>query len=103
MGDYSCSRSREPDIIAYCLDQTEATRERCSDGIDNDNNGYTDCADYSCKRANDLEVRQACQEGVGETSAEANAHCSDMQDNDGDGFTDCADWDCSHNPLVTIC
>ena len=61
-----------------------ATRERCSDGIDNDNNGYTDRTDYSCKRANDLEVRQACQGIVGETSAEANAH--DMQDNDGDGF-----------------
>ncbi len=28
----------------------EKTDELCSDGIDNDNNGYTDCADFSCCR-----------------------------------------------------
>jgi len=51
--------------------------EICDDGIDNDEDGYTDCADFDCS---DLEE---CQE-----------NCSDGIDNDGDGYTDCFDFDC---------
>jgi hypothetical protein len=51
--------------------------EICDDGIDNDGDGYTDCADFDC---GDLEE---CQE-----------NCSDGLDNDGDGYTDCEDYDC---------
>ena len=114
--DYSCSQSLEPwnttdaggkpitlTVTAYCASILEATFERCSDKIDNDGNGHTDCQDYSCSRAKDLAVRQACQESLVTDAKTANDKCSDNDDNDKDGYTDCADWDCAHNPLVTVC
>lgn len=52
----------------------------CTDGIDNDDNDRTDCADSSCSG---LEV---CQ-GPGA--------CADDADNDGDGLADCMDSDCA--------
>ena len=52
--------------------------EVCDDGIDNDLNGKTDCADAACK-GND-----ACAEV-----------CDDGVDNDFDDKVDCADDDCS--------
>ncbi len=62
--------------------------------MDNDQNGFTDCDDFSCA--------EACHESIG-TMEEANVKCSDGTDNDLDGFVDCTDWDCSWNPLVTLC
>ena len=84
-------------------DSEENTDELCADGIDNDGNGFKDCEDFSCRRATDITVRQACQESVGETSLEVNQRCSDGVDNDNDSFIDCDDWDCSYNPLATVC
>ncbi|MCA9686273.1 MAG: M4 family metallopeptidase, partial [Myxococcales bacterium] len=57
--------------------------EVCDDGIDNDNDGTTDCADSDC--TDDA----ACQP---QPEAEV---CDDGIDNDNDGTTDCADSDCS--------
>ncbi|MEC7984828.1 MAG: MopE-related protein [Myxococcota bacterium] len=51
----------------------------CSDGDDNDGDGFIDCADTDCGS------QVACQE----------LDCSDGADNDGDGVTDCDDSDCS--------
>jgi hypothetical protein len=48
----------------------------CSDGIDDDEDGLTDCADDDCD-ANELCLG-----------------CDDGQDNDGDGLADCDDPDC---------
>jgi len=56
----------------------------CSDGIDDDGDGYTDCDDSDC------------YQGV---NCPANEDCDDNIDNDGDGATDCADWDCSNTDL----
>ena len=83
----------------------ENTAEKCSDGIDNDGNGYVDCGDFSCSQSDDINVAQVCQESITAmgSAAEANQKCDDGIDNDGDGFTDCNDWDCSWNPLVTVC
>ena len=50
---------------------------RCADGLDNDGDGPTDCADSDC--AGD----PACNEG-----------CDDGFDDDGDGRVDCEDMDC---------
>ena len=58
--------------------------EICNDGIDNDGDGDTDCADSDC--AGD----PAC--------APAAEICNDGIDNDGDGDTDCADSDCAGDP-----
>ena len=87
----------------YCAAIMETTFAKCTDKIDNDNNGYADCADNSCRLNADMTVRQACQESLGFDAAEVNARCSDGKDNDLDGSVDCDDWDCSWNPEVTVC
>jgi len=87
----------------YCASIMEVTFAKCTDRIDNDHNGYADCADYSCRQNADMAVRQACQESLGTDTAENNARCSDGKDNDLDGAVDCDDWDCSWNPGVTVC
>ena len=54
----------------------------CSDGIDNDQNGYTDCEDFGCRIGDFVTV---CVENT-------EALCSDEKDNDGDGDIDCSDY-----------
>jgi cysteine-rich repeat protein len=51
----------------------------CADGVDNDCDGWTDCAEYGCG-----EDSPACRE----------LDCTDGLDSDGDGGTDCGDPDC---------
>ncbi len=84
--------------MARCAAIAENTPARCRDGIDNDSNGFVDCADYSCAQSTDLAVQQACNESAGDAAA----LCADGRDNDGDGFTDCDDWDCAYNPAVLM-
>jgi hypothetical protein len=55
----------------------------CSDGVDNDLDGWTDCADSDCS------PEPFCDESL---------NCSDAIDNDLDGWTDCADPDCGIEP-----
>ena len=69
-----------------CEDQLENTVEKCTDGIDNDGNSFTDCEDFSCRQANDITVAQVCQESLALVAADADERCSDGQDNDGDGL-----------------
>ncbi len=57
----------------------------CSDGIDNDQNGETDCDDANCADTD------ACVPASSEI-------CTDGEDNDGDGQVDCADTDCADDP-----
>jgi len=56
----------------------ENTAALCSDGIDNDGDGDTDCADSECQGL------AVCIE----------SNCTNGIDDDGDGYTDCADSDC---------
>lgn len=86
-------RCRWNPAIALCDVLTEADNAQCSDGIDNDHNGYTDCQDYGCSKNPHVTV---CNDTswsplAAESSAEA---CSDGRDNDNDGKTDCADPQC---------
>lgn len=60
--------------------------EICNDGIDNDENGFTDCDDFACSES------EFC---TGETS------CGDGIDNDENGFTDCDDFVCAESPACT--
>jgi hypothetical protein len=53
----------------------------CDDSIDNDGDGFTDCADSDCSWFY--------------TCGGTESNCSDTIDNDGDGLTDCADSNCS--------
>ncbi|MBW2254858.1 MAG: hypothetical protein JRI25_09725 [Deltaproteobacteria bacterium] len=73
--DCSNGQDDDDDGFADCLDQDcyDSCSEDCFDGQDNDGDGLPDCWDDDCQ----------CPED-----------CFDGQDNDGDGFTDCLDQDC---------
>lgn len=67
--------------------------EICDDHIDNDGNGFTDCADFAC---------------VGSTACPTkmendNTLCANHIDDDDDGLIDCQDPSCSGHPNVTVC
>ncbi len=53
----------------------------CDNGVDDDGDGYADCADRDCQ------IFAHCL-GMVELD------CSDQLDNDGDGYVDCEDQDC---------
>ncbi|NMC69339.1 MAG: hypothetical protein GYA57_04625 [Myxococcales bacterium] len=67
--------SAGPFVLAIALGEPE----NCGDGLDNDGDGATDCADTECAGA----------PGCVETA------CADTVDDDRDGATDCADFDCA--------
>ena len=61
----------------------ESSPWRCTDGVDNDGDGYKDCKDFDCRW---LSFCDAVEDSPGE--------CGDGVDNDGDGYTDCQDFGC---------
>ena len=84
----------------------------CSDGLDNDLDGATDCEDLNCAGVSPCErPEQTCDDSFdndadgatdcadadcfGQTGCTTETICSDGQDNDADGATDCADSDCA--------
>jgi hypothetical protein len=72
-------------LASECLDCGEASQALCRDGLDNDEDGLTDCDDPNCA------VAYACLARGPENVAE---RCADGLDNDGNGFTDCGDFGC---------
>jgi hypothetical protein len=79
--------------VDRCKDAGLLRIERCTDGIDNDQNGKFDCGDNAC--AGIPEVN--CQREVG------TAACTDGLDNDGNGFIDCAGDFACRNDRFTVC
>ena len=77
-------------MLNACSDDSggNATETKCSDHVDNDGDGKTDCMDSDCANA------AACQ-------AQHETICNDGQDNDGDNRTDCADPDCATDPACS--
>ncbi|HSA59932.1 MAG TPA: thrombospondin type 3 repeat-containing protein, partial [bacterium] len=92
----------------------------CSDGVDNDGDGKTDCEDTDCSSNPGAcpQTEENCSDGVDNDNdgkidcedtdcADDTAHCSgtedcdDHVDNDGDGKVDCDDSDCSTNPACS--
>lgn len=72
----------KPDVLS---------KENCTDNVDNDGDGLTDCADSDC---------------AGQCSAPAYMAppveiCNDQADNDWDGKIDCADEDCAMEPICS--
>lgn len=55
----------------------------CDDGIDNDDDGFTDCVDWDCRELPICTTESKCDDGY---------------DNDLDYKTDCADEDCEDDP-----
>jgi len=86
----------------------ENTPIQCSDGIDNDDNGFTDCDDPQCTDRgmdNDPDCENAPCPGrvVCLTTEDTDRLCNDGLDNDANGFIDCEDFGCTRSPNVTIC
>ena len=105
--DYNCTRNdgvryfATAEAIEYCQSKKcpdginpENTLEACMDGLDNDCNGYIDCADYSCSRAEDLRIVNYCNADHSPKPEDSSEACSDKKDNDLDGLIDCDDQDC---------
>ena len=69
---------------------SEESETDCDDGIDNDGDGYLDCADWDC------DYDPACGGEGGSDDSETD--CDDGIDNDSDGYLDCEDWDCDYDP-----
>lgn len=72
--------------------------ESCTDRLDNDCNGQTDCGDVSVCNARTCDpLGRVCNAGLcvcpGNQAAEST--CDDGEDNDCDGLEDCADSDCN--------
>lgn len=72
----------------------ETTNALCSNGVDEDDDGYTDCQDVFCYISASV---TACN---GEST---DFECSNGIDEDGDGYTDCDDIACQLSPAVTVC
>jgi hypothetical protein len=64
-----------------------AKEDVCNDGVDNDNDSMTDCADADC-----IETAACKPDGGAENT---DARCSDWVDNDQNGYTDCDDNACN--------
>jgi hypothetical protein len=99
----------------------ENTLAKCTDGLDNDCDGITDCADSDCASAYSPAKGSACNVGTGACARSGTyvcnggnngvvcsvsagapgsentlALCRDGVDNDCDGTTDCADSNCNN-------
>ncbi len=70
----------------------ENTNYTCSDGLDNDGNGFTDCKDYSCSRNAAVTVCRCIKTSPDENTEEL---CSDGLDNNCNGYVDCRDRSCA--------
>ncbi len=62
----------------------------CANNIDDDENGFIDCADDYCRGVNCGDEGCTCSNGQ---ATEMN--CADASDNDRDGLVDCEDSDCN--------
>jgi hypothetical protein len=71
--------------LGSCITRAESD---CSDGVDNDMNGKTDCADPTCNMTS-CGLGCLCQ-----ALRKTERNCVDLTDNDEDGLTDCEDSDC---------
>ena len=77
-----------------CSSGGGGTAEDCTNGVDDDGNGMTDCDDFMCF------FDPACSSGGGTGGGEA--HCLNGIDDDGDGDVDCADSDCSFDGCCLV-
>jgi hypothetical protein len=85
-----------PDLGQYVLNVNldAKPQENCNNRIDDDGDGYVDCADTDCTKAAGCNGCNNGQDAVPELGIGA---CTDGIDDDCDGAVDCADSDCSAN------
>ncbi len=82
----------------------------CDDGVDNDEDGYTDCAEPTCSAF--IGCQEVCDDGIDNNNdgltdcADPGCRffdgcreiCDDGLDNDNNGYADCADYACYNMP-----
>ena len=89
------------DTAGCMMGGSENTATACNDGMDNDCDGFIDCADRNCSCVGACEpVVVGCACAGAENT---NMTCGDRVDNDCNSFVDCADFSCSRTPAVTVC
>jgi hypothetical protein len=82
---HACDFATEQCSAGACVRRAETN---CANGIDDDQNGKTDCAEPGCNML-------SCGTGCACLAlARSEALCLDGVDNDGDGTSDCSDPDC---------
>jgi len=84
MGEQSCREHHDN------ITESHESRRECFDGIDNDNDGLSDCDDPDCR------IYGRCRTVSTETGRECFYQIS--ADSDEDGLTDCSDDDCIKDP-----
>ena len=97
-GGKSCSSATQTvDCVANkCLTpkSSESTDAACSNGTDDDGNGYADCKDFHCSANPSVTVCKSENDDVA---------CGNGLDDDGNGYADCKDLNCQISPAVTVC
>jgi hypothetical protein len=89
-----CAGNMPVDPLPPASEWPNLVNMACTDGMDNDNNMFTDCGDFSCSDSPEV---PACHDLPPEAD---NAGCSDTIDNDKDGLLDCADPGCGREGIV---
>ena len=103
-------------LSAGCFGQPQApnyersgTEDSCTDGVDDDGDGWVDCADPDCWLAlacaedcddgidNDEDGLVDCNDPICTDDLVCAEDCSDGVDNDADSLVDCGDPDCSRS------
>jgi phosphatidylserine/phosphatidylglycerophosphate/cardiolipin synthase-like enzyme len=91
-GPFACTDGIDNDFDGFvdaadsgCDPTRETTEEECTNGVDDDGDGFTDAADWNCSAW-----------WPDESSIPA---CNDGLDQDGDGFIDADDFDCAGKTL----
>ncbi len=103
----SSSSDENTSIDSEDTEIRENTIEACFDGVDNDDDGYSDCADYDCldfsacmmcgnynDHPDTEEEEESTQECLPSYTEDTDTLCDDTYDNDLDGLIDCDDPDC---------
>jgi hypothetical protein len=83
-----------PDVGSYVLNVNLDAKpmEVCRNRIDDDGDGYTDCADPDCTTT---ALCKGCNNGANAKPELGVAACTNGVDDDCDGAVDCADTDCA--------
>lgn len=90
-----------------CTSGPETTIAACTDGCDNEGDGYVDCDDFNCCTVIGLSCSTAFLCGrLGSCTSSTEdtvAACTDGCSNDGDPYEDCDDFDCCGIAGCTTC
>ena len=106
--------TRDPATVVHGLFASTAPdgapcSELCNDGIDNDDDGDTDCQDSECSTHSACTPVENCSDGIDNDGDElvdcddddcpepCREDCTGGQDNDGDGLVDCDDPSCARD------